>query len=155
MVIFQTLRQRCRTIFASSEKRLVRYIIEHVFRSRLASPIGFGRLKLLMVRTARGLVDPTPTDAFLKHTIRDIQLNDTTDDLAISGQHFVESLGLRNRTWKAVEDETIAAIGLLNSVQNNPNNNVVCYQCAAVHCCFRFLAYSGAGSHGSTQHVTS
>ena len=41
---------------------------------------------------------------------RHIELDDQGHGLAVLGEHCVQSLGLRQRSWEAIEDKATAAI---------------------------------------------
>ena len=69
-------------------------------------------------------------------------------------EHGVEHLGLGHRAREAVQDEAVAALGLLHGVGDDPHNDVVGDERARVHRRLGLLPHRSPLGHRSTQHVT-
>ena len=96
-------------------------------------------------------VPPAATVSATRFSIRarqrrlvDLQLDDGVELLALLGQHPVKRLGLRHGARKTVEDETLAAIRLVDPVRHDLVDDLVGNQFARIHHRLGALADLGA-----------
>jgi len=62
---------------------------------------------------------------------------------------------LSHSAGEAIEDESLAAIGFLDFVADDANNDVISHERTCCHQIFGLLANLSASGDGSPQHVTS
>ena len=65
----------------------------------------------------------------------------------------IEGHGLGGRAREAIQDEPDIGIGLLQTVDNQADDNVVGYKLAGIHVRLRLQAELGAGGNGGAKHV--
>jgi len=66
----------------------------------------------------------------------------------------IERVRLGEVAWKAVENEALASVGLLEPLANHPEHQRVIHQAAAVHGLLRLPAQLGALGHGGPQQIS-
>ena len=84
----------------------------------------------------------------------DPQVDDGIDPPAELVQLAVEGLGLGDGPRKAVQDEAVFCVRLLQSLLDDVDHQVVRHQLAAVHVALHLLAKRRPGPPLGTQHVT-
>ena len=137
-------------------KRFTRDVVLHVVLGGLGASgqaLGLKPLECGVVRTARLLVDPAPTDALLQDRVRHRQRNHAVDLLALSRQHGIERLGLGHCAGEPVENEALGALGLLDLIADNADDDVVRDKRTRGHQVLGLLADFGTGGHSRPEHV--
>ena len=70
-------------------------------------------------------------DPLDQHVVIDPELDDAVDAGAAFVQHFVERLGLRHGAGKAVQDEAVTAVFLLDTLPQHGDDHLIGHQPAA------------------------
>ena len=112
-----------------------------------------GRMGLLVVDVAVGLADPAarhPPDELIG---RDIDLERLVDPGAVLVEGTVEGRRLGGRAREAVEDDTVAGVGLGQPVEEHPDRDVVGDQLAALHVSARLETDRAAFPDGRPEQV--
>mmetsp|Transcript_33674 Transcript_33674/g.72842 ORF Transcript_33674/g.72842 Transcript_33674/m.72842 type:complete len:317 (-) Transcript_33674:76-1026(-) len=112
-----------------------------------------GRRELLVVGPAAARVDPATRHTLNQELIGDLEAEDLVDLDASGGEHLVELLRLRDGSWEAVEDEAGAALGLLDGVADDADDEVVRDERARLHGGLGLHAERGLRRHGRAEHV--
>ena len=68
-----------------------------------------------------------------QNSIVDLKQDRRVDRLLAFVKEPIQSHCLRNRAWKTIQDEPVAAIRLLGSLSDQANHNIVRHECAAGH----------------------
>jgi hypothetical protein len=98
-------------------------------------------------------VNPPAADALLEDLVRYLQLNDLGDGSALLGKHLVEGLSLDEGAGETVEDEAEAAVGLLDAIADDADDDVIGHEAAGLHDGGGLEADLGLGGDSGTEHV--
>lgn len=156
MVSRQSLHKGRGGIVGTLHEGLTGLVILHGLRHGLAVGTelhALGRGKLDMVRPAGLLVNPAAADTLLQDLVGYLQLNDLGNGGTLLGEHLVEGLGLDKGAGEAVEDETEAAVGLLDAVADDADDDVIGHEAAGLHDGGGLETNLGLGGDGGTEHV--
>lgn len=106
-----------------------------------------------MVRPSGLLVNPPAADALLEDPVGYLQLNDLGHARALLRKHLVQGPGLDQSAGESIEDETEAAIGLLDAIANDADDDVIGNEPAGLHDGGGLESDLGLGGDGGTEHV--
>mmetsp|Transcript_47286 Transcript_47286/g.64110 ORF Transcript_47286/g.64110 Transcript_47286/m.64110 type:complete len:246 (+) Transcript_47286:63-800(+) len=124
----EALLQRIGGVVGALEERRAALVILHRLLHRLAVRAelhGLRRAELHVVRPSAGLVHPAAADALLEHGGVDVEGHHERHGLAIARQHLVERVRLGLRAREAVEDEAAGAVGRLDAVCDDADDDRV------------------------------
>mmetsp|Transcript_11996 Transcript_11996/g.18054 ORF Transcript_11996/g.18054 Transcript_11996/m.18054 type:complete len:326 (+) Transcript_11996:371-1348(+) len=141
VVDFQTLANRLFLVVLTLNQRLSGLVV---------LTLDLGRIVFHMVDTTASLMHPatgqTADNFFVIHG---------NFDHIVDGNSLVfQSFSLGDGPRETVEQETVLAIRLLNTLFDQRNDDVVRHQAACCHDFLYLLAQLGLGFHRRTQHVT-
>jgi len=96
---------------------------------------------------------PPPRETADQFLLRDHQVENSVERLAQRGQDSGQTLGLRQRPRKAVEDKPLRAIALLEPLLHHLHDQIVGDQVPSIHIALGPPAQWRASAPGRTQHV--
>ncbi len=102
-----------------------------------------------MIGTATGDVYSPATHTFNDVLVADLNVNDPVEPNIRS----LHGLGLRNRARETIEQVTIKAVGLGESLFHQINDDVIAHKSARIHDLFSFNAQGCTGFHCRAKHV--
>ena len=156
VVARQSLHKGRGGIVGTLHEGLTGLVILHRLRHGLAVGTklhALGRGKLDMVRSSGLLVNPSAADALLEDLVGYLQLNDLGNGGTLLGEHLVEGLGLDEGAGETVEDETEAAVGILDAVADDADDDIIGHEAASLHDGGGLETNLGLGGDGGTEHV--
>ena len=111
-----------------------------LFAGHVVFAFNFRRIKFDVVNAAGSCVNATPDDAVNDQFVRNIEFQHV-----IHGDtRFFHGVSLRNGAREAVQQKTVAAIFLSNTLFDQGDNQFVGDQLTGVHNIFRLFAQLGA-----------
>ena len=140
MVDLQALQHGLFPVVVALDQRLAGHVV-------LA--FGLGRIELDVIGAAGGHVHAAAAHAIDDLAVRHVDLEHEVDRDA----GILHGIGLRNGAGEAVEHVTVLAIGLLEAILDQTDDDVVANQAAGIHDLLGLQAQRGAGLDGGAQHV--
>ena len=94
-----------------------------------------------------------PPDAIEQRIFVDFQLKHRIELDTPGGEFLIERFGLRDGARKAVKYKAVCRVGMVDTVGDNRNHDIVGHQFAAIHDVFDAQSGSRAFRDGVAQHV--
>ena len=128
---------------------LVVIALDQIFASDVVFHVDLGRVEHNVVGTARSQVNATTRHALDDFCIRHVDLDNGVDGYASR----LHGISLGNGAREAVKQETVRAIGFLDAVLDQTNDDFIRHQTACVHDLLGSQTHLGACLDSGTQHV--
>lgn len=146
MVGHQTLLEGVGVVVRTLDQRLASDVVLHVLLRRVED---------LVVRAARGRVDQTTSNTVDQQLVVNLELNGIAKRRLALGKHRVQTLGLGNGSGKAVQNETVLALGVvLQLVLDHVDHDFVRNKATLVHDLLSLEAEGSLLGNLRTQHIT-